>query len=149
MHAYTVAPAFAINLWVRLVDCVSLCRCVDACDIWTLVTHGRPLCALLLIQTSRVPICVSINKARLQRHAVLVCATAFAGPHMRHLWADVLELQSDQHANVPWPWDELHAGNICTWDLVRLPDPGVSERVVRCEALCVYDLESLSQASRH
>ncbi len=45
------------------------------------------------------------------------------GPRMRRLSVHSLALQSDQHANTPWPWDELGLGGVDLAHIARLPNP--------------------------
>ncbi len=46
------------------------------------------------------------------------------GPHLRCLHVDRLALQSDQHANTPWPWEVLRVHEAVTaTQLLRLPNP--------------------------
>ncbi len=59
------------------------------------------------------------------------------GPRLCRLSVYSLSLQSDQHANTPWPWDELTVLQCDAAMLLRLPNPGGEGtfRVVRCETL--------------
>ncbi len=52
-----------------------------------------------------------------------------------------LALQSDTHANTPWPWDELTIDTLYIADLCKLPDPsGVEDGVwVECTTLIVHN----------
>ncbi len=46
-----------------------------------------------------------------------------------------LSLQTDQHANAPWPWEELIVHNCDINQLLRLPDPSGpgAPRLVVCD----------------
>ncbi len=62
--------------------------------------------------------------------------------HMPSLHTGNLQLQSDQHASVAWPWDELGVWELDLADLCKLPDPGAGcgadEGVwVKCEKLTI------------
>ncbi len=58
-------------------------------------------------------------------------------PQLRRLSVPSLNLQSDQHANTPWPWEELAVSECDAAMLLRLPNPGGegAPRVVRCESI--------------
>ncbi len=46
------------------------------------------------------------------------------GGQVRHLEVDGMRLQSDQHANAPWPWAELSSyDTMSITDLCKLPNP--------------------------
>ncbi len=53
----------------------------------------------------------------------LLGAVLLMGPHMRRLSVGQLDLRSDQHADKPWPWDELRVGTCDMASMVRLPSP--------------------------
>ncbi len=57
-------------------------------------------------------------------------AHAQASAQITGLCVSSLALQSDTHANTPWPWDELSISSFDITDLCKLPDPA-GERVPR------------------
>ncbi len=60
------------------------------------------------------------------------------GPHMRHLAVKSVALQSDSHADTPWPWDELWVDKeVTASQLCKLPNPAGSgaARVLSCDSL--------------
>ncbi len=60
-----------------------------------------------------------------------------AGKHVSKLSADSVALQSDTHANTPWPWDDFSVAHFDISALLKLPDPGGGDglRVIRCAEL--------------
>ncbi len=68
-----------------------------------------------------------------------------AGPHVRKLSIYQLGLQSDTHANTPWPWEQLNIEYMQPIMLLRLPSPGTSLHgtpVITCARI---DLNGLTQ----
>ncbi len=67
-----------------------------------------------------------------------------AGPYIRNLWFDRMLLNSDQHANAAWPWEEVyHTNYIYTSDVLKLPSPAGTDgpRVFGCQGVLVHNEE--------
>ncbi len=56
------------------------------------------------------------------------------GSSMQGMLMGAVELQSDTHANTPWPWEDFRVDALHVTRLLRLPDPGQakSPRQLRC-----------------
>ncbi len=66
-------------------------------------------------------------------------------PHLRSLSAPSLALQSDTHANTPWPWDELTIDTLDIADLCKLPDPsGAVDRMIYTSEI-LFDAQRIQQ----
>ncbi len=73
---------------------------------------------------------------------------------MRHVKAGSVELESDTHANTPFPWDELSLTRpvMDLASLLRLPDPAGGEsgpRVVRCGELVLSKHKLIEVSLKH
>ncbi len=58
-----------------------------------------------------------------------------------------MALQSDQHANAPWPWDEvLFYSDIDVTLLAQLPDPAACSTapVLRCDNIAIGSVTEVS-----
>ncbi len=62
-------------------------------------------------------------------------ALLLMGRQVRKLTVDKLALESDQHANTPWPWEEFVIRTCNVAHFARLPDPrgGRGKREIRFE----------------
>ncbi len=61
-----------------------------------------------------------------------------ASPYLSSVDLCTLELQSDTHANTPWPWNEITIDTLDIADLCKLPNPSGGEgrpRRVICREL--------------
>lgn len=67
-----------------------------------------------------------------------------AGNSVTRLVVPSLELQSDQHADTPWPWEALRVDKPNITDLCKLPDPA-GQRAVRVLCRDVYIDSSVLQ----
>ncbi len=69
----------------------------------------------------------------------LLSAVLAASEHIRTLSVPRVRLQSDTHANAPWPWEELSVDRFDLSMLARLPWPGGegAPRKVVCEVFCI------------
>ncbi len=69
--------------------------------------------------------------------------------HVPRLSVGSLSLQSDTHANTPWPWDELTIDTLDIADLCKLPDPSGAKDGVWVECVTVMvDRKTIEQV-RH
>ncbi len=66
----------------------------------------------------------------------LLGAVLRMGPYMRRLSVPSLALQSDQHANTPWPWEELSVGALDLAQFGRLPDTTAAQSQANVEVRC-------------
>ncbi len=56
-----------------------------------------------------------------------------------------LTLQSDTHANTPWPWDELTIDTLDIADLCKLPDPSGAEERMFFTSETILDAQCILQ----
>ncbi len=77
------------------------------------------------------------------------------GPYIRCVGTDTLKLQSDQHANTPWPWEVLRVYSTALpkqpWaaaQLLRLPNPEhrVQPELGRPEVHCLGSMTDVTDA---
>ncbi len=54
---------------------------------------------------------------------LLLLCTVQVAPQLPYLGCESLDLQSDQHANTPWPWRHLHVEMCDVHMLTKLPEP--------------------------
>ncbi len=64
-----------------------------------------------------------------------------AGRQIHSLSLSGLDLQSDTHANTPWPWTSVSVHTLRVAMLARLPHPGTEgpPRTVRCSQIQIDD----------
>ncbi len=85
----------------------------------------------------RVCVCVCV------RMCVCVCV---AGPLMRHVWADKIDLKSNTHTNTPWTWEALHVPEMDVHALSKLPKPGPeASAVIRLKSVVLSPHKSRSE----
>ncbi len=70
-------------------------------------------------------------------------------PQLRRLSVGGLSLQSDQHANAPWPWEELTVWECDAAMLLKLPSPAGAgaPRVLRCAGI-TFNATAVTEVSR-
>ncbi len=75
-----------------------------------------------------------------------------AGSDMRHVWFQhkhYWPFQTNEYANTEWPWEVAHFDDsIDTEEILRLPNPALSDRTVRCRNISVH-ARKLPQVRSH
>ncbi len=82
----------------------------------------------------------------------LLGAVLRMGPRMRRLSVPSIALQSGQHANTPWPWDELAVQAVDLVQVARLPEPqgaGAPRKVTGIHVITVGQEASVKHTYRH
>ncbi len=70
----------------------------------------------------------------------LLTVVLAAGTQIRSLQVGRLSLQSDTHANTPWPWEEVVVRKMSLGDVLKLPNPaGAGGGKGQC-VVCVREL---------
>lgn len=67
----------------------------------------------------------------------LLGAVLRLGQRVRSLVVPSVQLKTDRHVKVPWPWEELLVFRLDEAQLLRLPDPGGKTRNIECRYLDV------------
>ncbi len=109
-----------------------------------LVRLTRPLCTMRSLQflaealpgLGELNFCIELGEPLTDE---LLGVVLGMGTRVQNLTCPSLALQSDQHANTPWPWDELTCTTFDVGQVCRLPDPAGTQggRAVWVEELVI------------
>ncbi len=80
----------------------------------------------------------------------LLSALLSLAPHVRRVSVSSLQLETADHVDTPWPWEELAVDHVSARELLKLPRPvggGSGECVVRCGSMGLAMVNEVGQCA--